>query len=34
MNTTTNHVIAEPDFQCAGHLALWGFSEDLPAKYR
>ena len=34
MVTPTNHVIAGPDLHCAGPLALWGFLQDLSAKYR
>ena len=34
MVTPTNHVIAGPNLHRAGPLALWGFSQDLPAKYR
>ena len=34
MVTPTNHVIAGPDLHRAGPLVLWGFSQDLPAKYR
>ena len=34
MVTTTNHVIAGPDLRRAWPLALWEFSQDLPAKYR
>ena len=34
MVTPTNHVIAGLDLHCAGPLTLWGFSQDLSAKYR
>ena len=34
MVTPTNHVIAGLDLHRASPLALWGFSQDLSAKYR
>ena len=34
MFTPTNHVISGPDLHRVGPLTLWGFSQDLPAKYR
>ena len=34
MVTPTNHVITGPDLYRAGPLALWGFLQDLSAKYR
>ena len=34
MVTPTSHVIAGPDLNRAGPLALWGFLQDLSAKYR
>ena len=34
MFTPTNHVVAWPDLHRARPLALSGFSQDLPAKYR
>ena len=34
MVTPKNHVIAGPDLHRAGPLALWGFLQDLSAKYR
>ena len=34
MVTLTKHVIPVPDLHCAGPLALWGFLQYLPAKYK
>ena len=34
MVTPTNHDIAGPDLHRARPLALWGFFQDLSAKYR
>ena len=34
MVTLTKHAIYEPDLHCAGPLALWGFLQHLPAKYK
>ena len=34
MVTLTDHVIPGLDLHCAGPMALWGFSQHLPAKYR
>ena len=34
MVTPTNHAIAGPDLHRAGPLAVWGFLQDLSAKYR
>ena len=31
--TTTNHVIVRAEFILRGPLALWEFSQHLPAKY-
>ena len=34
MVTPSNHVIAGLDLHRAGPMALWGFLQDLSAKYR
>ena len=34
MVTLTKHVIPGPDLHSAGPLALWGFLQHLPAKYK
>ena len=34
MVTLTKHVIPGPDLHCAGPMALRGFLQHLPAKYR
>ena len=34
MVTLTQHVIPGPDLHCAGPLALGGFLQHLPAKYK
>ena len=33
MITRTNHVITGPDLNRAGPLTLWGFLQDVSAKY-
>ena len=34
MVTLTKYVIPGPDLHCAVPLALWGFLQHLPAKYK